>query len=132
MNESFALLSEVLELSTLSSQKALIIVLNKLDLFKEKMASIETAQAFKSFFTEYKGMTKRTSINLVLIDASYAGELEWEAASNFLRKRFIDMVKPRTVFVHITSALDTDAVNLIWKDVRGITVKQLLAQSMSI
>lgn len=112
MNETFALLSEVMELAP-GSAKALIIILNKLDLFKEKMSTPQSAQAFKAYFTEYKGA------------------LEWEPAAAFVRKRFIDMVTPRTAFVHLTTALDTDNVSLIWKDIRGVTVKQLLSQSMA-
>ena len=61
MNETFALLSEVMELSP-GSSKALIIILNKLDLFKEKMATVESAKAFKAYFTEYKGMQRKLMV----------------------------------------------------------------------
>lgn len=53
MRETLSLYRELLELPSCEN-KTIIVLLNKLDLFKEKMNS-SRKENFQRFFTEYKG-----------------------------------------------------------------------------
>lgn len=57
MRETLSLFRELLELPSCES-KTIIVLLNKLDLFKEKLAS-SRKENFQKFFTDYKGTTTR-------------------------------------------------------------------------
>lgn len=53
MRETLSIFREMLELPSCES-KTIIVLLNKLDLFKEKIAS-SRKENFQKFFTDYKG-----------------------------------------------------------------------------
>jgi len=81
---------------------AIILFLNKSDLFKEKLFE---GKSISQVFPEYNG------------GSDYLNSI------NFLREKFTDVVDPVTkkrkdVFCHLTTATDTENVRFVFEDVR--------------
>ena len=125
MRETLSIFREMLELPSCES-KTIIVLLNKLDLFKEKIAS-SRKENFQKFFTDYKGACCH-SCGLRL--TTHTGALSWEPCSNHIRSQFVSMAQRRTIFVHCISAINTDNVKLIWQDIRNSLIKQIIESSI--
>lgn len=87
--------------------KAVIVLLNKLDLFKAKLAGA-TKKNFANFFKKYDG------------------PLEWERCLAFLRQHFAGLAAERKVKVsiHAITAVETDSVKLVWTEIRNAIVSR--------
>lgn len=106
--ETKMLFTELLENSI--QEKFIIVLLNKLDLFKTKMAG-PAKQRFSEFFTDYKG------------------QLQWEPCVEHIQDQFRHIAekhKCRSVSVHAIVAIETDNVKLVWTQIRSMTMEQTI------
>jgi GTPase SAR1 family protein len=79
---------------------SIILFLNKIDLFKEKI---------------------RNGIRLEKYFPDYSGSTEESAALNFMREKFLQRAHPgKKVFVHFTCATDSELIRNVLMDVRDI------------
>lgn len=101
------------ELSTYTlKQIPIILLLNKLDLFKQK---ITAGKSIKIFFKDYNGAE------------------QWEPAANYIKQAFISKAPDTAeIYPHFCTAVDTDNVNLIWKDTREIILSRLLSSPVGL
>jgi len=110
--ESFALFAEVAQES--ASSKVVILLLNKMDLFTQKIEGQRKKQ-FTACFPDFKG------------------ELTVKACSEYLRHRFMAMAgKKRKLFFHFVTAIEMDNVKLIWKDIRTMLVQQFISATVTL
>jgi len=94
MEESLEVFETMIN-SDFFKDKAFVLFLNKMDLFKEKIATLNLSKVFP----EYKG-----------------GH-EYDAAVNFIRQTYQTKIKSRPVedvFVHVTCAIDTSNVKYVF------------------
>ncbi len=133
MRETLSLFKELLELPS-CEQKSIIVLLNKLDLFKEKMGS-SRKENFQKFFTEYKGMSIACLLSLVrrrLTRLCSLGPMDWEPCANYIKQQFLGMAQKRSIYVHLVVAIQTDNVKLIWQDIRNVLIKQIIESTMPV
>lgn len=112
MQESLKLFHEIC-ISKWFTKAAMILFLNKVDLFKAKLAA---GASLKIAFDDYKG------------DNSF------ENASDFIREKFVDVSdpvtnKPKDIYPHFTCATDTDNVKHVFEAVKDFLLHQALAAS---
>jgi len=102
MEEALELFSEVAN-SAYFNRSAIILFLNKVDIFEQKLKEIP----LNTFFEEYQGGR----------DKDYACE--------YVRARFVELVSDSTkLFPHITCALDTNHIEHVIYDVRAEIIHQ--------
>ncbi|KAJ3426254.1 guanine nucleotide-binding protein g(o) subunit alpha [Anaeramoeba flamelloides] len=79
-------------------KKRLVILLNKIDLFKEKLKKVKIKEAFPD----------------------YEGENDFEHTSEYFKNKFLDIVnhKKRSVSTHLTCGTDTIMIEKIFDDIR--------------
>jgi len=96
---SFEVWSELAR-SELLSKTTIILFLNKLDLFKQKLANEKDSEQFIKLFPEYRtdGDTRGT---------------------DFIKKKFLEAVPDRTISTHAICALDTSLIEMIFKEVKN-------------
>lgn len=89
----------------------LVLLLNKLDRFMEKMRSPNKAN-FQRYFTAYKG------------------RVEWAPCAQYIKDAFLAVSAPKQlrITVHLVSALEQDSVRLLWQDVRDTLRDRLLKE----
>jgi len=90
-----------------TAKKPIILLLNKIDLLKEKIAR----KNLNSFFPEYTGPA----------DAAVAAE--------YIRDRYIDRAHNHDVYPHFICAVDTVTVTSIWSSVRDILYKKTIVSA---
>jgi len=85
---------------------AMLLFLNKEDLFKEKI----------------------TKIPLTVYDPTYSGGSDLKAAEQFITNQFLQQNQNpnRTVYVHLTTATNKDNVNMVFRTVKDIVLKDNL------
>jgi len=82
-----------------------ILFLNKMDLFKEKISRIE----LKNYFP------------------NYSGGVDFEAASTFVRARFLEQNhSPHVIYPHFTCAISTENVEFVFHCVRETLLKKII------
>jgi guanine nucleotide-binding protein G(i) subunit alpha len=106
MKESLVLFDEITN-SQFFADTPTILFLNKVDLFKLKIQHTD----LKVCFDDYNGPSK-----------------DWEAASNFIKDKFISLNREdqKEIFPHITCATDTDNIKNVFDNVKEIILKQNL------
>lgn len=84
----------------------IILFLNKKDLFEEKIKHVDLKVCFRD----------------------YTGRADFTEASEFVKKKFLDIAKEAgtRVFPSITCATDTDNVLLVWDAVKDIIMREIL------
>lgn len=109
--ETTHLFTELLESGM--QDKALIVLLNKLDLFKTKMAG-PAKRNFGAFFKDYKGA------------------LEWEPCVEHIRQHFLRLAQQQNckVSLHAITAVETDNVKLVWTEIRNSIVQRALSSAL--
>jgi len=112
MHESLKLFHEIC-ISKWFTKAAMILFLNKSDLFKTKL---ENGASLKTAFPDYKG------------DNSF------KDASEFIREKFVDVCdpltnKPKDIYPHFTCATDTDNVKHVFEAVKDFLLHQALNTS---
>jgi len=88
--------------------KAFVLMLNKLDLFQQKVAK----RNIDCFFTEYKGEG-------------------WEQAAEYIRKQYLQRANKRECYTHFISATDTGGVELVWKSARDILASKAVDDAVT-
>jgi len=92
---------------------AIILFLNKADLFKEKLAQ---GKSLSEVFPEFTGGTK------------------YSVSVNFLKEKFVDINDPATgrkknIYCHITTATDTDNIKHVFDDVRDYLTNDIFTKA---
>lgn len=106
MEEALALFRLILRMPWFK-RSSIILFLNKIDLFREKLAE----KPVRGYFPDYRGA-----------DDDYA------AASEYFAQRFrkLNRTPDREIYVHYTNAVDTDLIKITMASVRDtITVNNL-------
>lgn len=90
-------------------KSSIILFLNKIDLFKEKLA----AKPIREYFPDYTGA-----------DADY------NAASNYFANKFrgLNRTEGREIYVHYTNATDTNLLDKTMKSVQDTIIQNNLNQ----
>jgi len=89
---------------------AIILFLNKSDLFKEKLAQ---GKSISEVFPEFKGGS------------------DYQKSINFLTETFVDVIDPVTndqknIYTHVTTATDTENIRYVFEDVREHILNSVL------
>lgn len=89
------------------NHKAIILFMNKFDLFQRKLS----LSPFSHYHTDFPGSDK-----------------DFYAAAEYLNRRFLDMdsAQDREIFTHYTTATDTNLLRETMRSVEGIIVLQNL------
>lgn len=104
--ESLLLFDEICN-SPWFADTAFILFLNKIDLFKEKI--------------------KRVNLNVTF--PNYTGGPNYEAASQFMKARFLEMnTSPHVIYTHFTCAIDTENIEFVFKVVRETILKKIIEE----
>jgi len=95
------------------SSTAIILFLNKSDIFKEKLVQ---GKSISDVFPEFKGGS------------------DYKNSVVFLREKFMDIVDPVTkrkkdVFCHVTTATDTENVRYVFDDVREYIIHEIFKKA---
>jgi len=95
------------------SSTAIILFLNKSDIFKEKLVQ---GKSISDVFPEFKGGS------------------DYKNSVVFLREKFMDIVDPVTkrkkdVFCHVTTATDTENVRYVFDDVREYIIHEIFKRA---
>ncbi|ELR25473.1 guanine nucleotide-binding protein alpha-5 subunit, putative [Acanthamoeba castellanii str. Neff] len=102
--ESLLLFDEICN-SPWFAETAFILFLNKVDLFKEKIKKVDLKGTFPS----------------------YNGGANFEAASQFIRSRFLEVnTSPHVIYTHFTCAIDTQNIEFVFKAVRETILKTII------
>jgi len=103
MQETLSLFEQVCK-SPVSQAIPIILLLNKTDLFKEKLQK----KPISVYFKEYRGPQT------------------FEESAGYIKSRFMMMrVNEVEIFPHYTCAVDTDNIKLVWRDVRELVCKRI-------
>lgn len=97
-----------------SDGKGITVLLNKLDLFREKLKSPEKAKAFATFFAFGKGTPTA------------------ESGVEHLRELFLKMARStgRRTTVHAITAVETDNIKIAWRDIRNQVIAEVVQAVM--
>jgi len=112
MHEALKLFHEICQ-SKWFSNTAMILFLNKEDLFREKL---KAGKSIKVAFDDYPGPT------------------EFEPSVKFIEDKFIDIVdpatgKPKEIYTHVTCATDTKGVKVVFDAARDFILTKALGAS---
>jgi len=109
MHESLVLFKEVCE-STWFVDTAIILFLNKDDIFREKITRVPLTKCFPE----------------------YTGPNEYQPASEYIRNKFAELVEPsskRLIYPHFTCATNTQNITVVFKAVRDIVLRTHLIRN---
>jgi len=108
MKESLVLFDEVCN-SQFFKNTNFIIFFNKTDLFKEKITRVELNKTFPS----------------------YTGGPNFDAASSFIRQRFLELNQTtKVIYTHFTCAISTENVEVVFKCVKDTLLKRVLTDTV--
>jgi len=106
MKESLLLFDEICN-SPWFKDTNFILFLNKTDLFREKIQKIDLSVCF----------------------SQYKGGLNFEAASAFIKQKFLEQNNsPHTIYTHFTCAISTENVEFVFKCVRETLLREILGE----
>jgi len=109
MQESLVLFREVCD-STWFADTAIILFLNKEDLFREKITRVPLTKCFPE----------------------YPGPNDYQPASEYIRSKFVALVEPtskRLIYPHFTTATNTQNITVVFKAVRDIVLRTHLIRN---
>lgn len=120
--ESLLLFDEICN-SPWFAETAFILFLNKVDLFKEKIKKVDLKGTFPSYngtHAMHRATTRTTCAHgpyfwklIVGVSPACAGGANFEAASQFIRSRFLEVnTSPHVIYTHFTCAIDTQNIGL--------------------
>jgi len=95
------------------SATAIILFLNKSDLFREKLSE---GKSISEVFPEFKGGS------------------DYKKSINFLKQKFMDIEdplsrEPKDIFCHVTTATDTENVRYVFEDVREYLINDVFTKA---
>eukprot|EP00808_Paulinella_micropora_P009024 g78542.t1 len=100
LHESLDLFQEICN-SQWFRKSAIIVFLNKSDLFREKIARVDMRCCFDD----------------------YEGGLDYDAATDFLKEEFKNRNESQQIYIHITCATSTDNVTFTFNAVKSVVIK---------
>jgi len=105
MRESILLFDQIVN-SPWFKSTTFILFLNKIDLFKQKIEKVDLRITFPN----------------------YEGGTDFEAASNFIKQRFLEQnqFNSHVIFTHFTCAISTENIEFVFKCVRETVLKRIL------
>lgn len=104
MRESLLLFEEICN-SSWFRNTAFILFLNKMDIFKKKIETVDLRTCFPN----------------------YTGGCNFEAASAFIKARFLEQNQsPHVIYSHFTCAISTENIEFVFRCVRETVLKQIL------
>jgi len=105
MHESLMLFDQIVN-SYWFRNTTFILFLNKIDLFKQKIEKVDLKVCFPN----------------------YIGGNDFEAASNFIKQRFLEQNQHNShvIFTHFTCAISTENIEFVFKCVRETVLKRIL------
>jgi len=105
MHESLKVFNEICNSKWLT-KTAMILFLNKRDLFEEKIKNVDLSVCFED----------------------YTGGKDYEAAIAYITDQFLKQNEStsKEVFVHVTTATDTDNINVVFSAVKDIILRKML------
>jgi len=104
MEESIMLFDEIVNCKWFRST-TFILFLNKIDLFKEKLETVELKTCFPN----------------------YAGGKSFDAASAFIKARFLEKNQyQHDIYPHFTCALSTENIDFVFRAAREILLKKIM------
>ena len=108
MKESLLLFDEICN-SRWFADTSIVLFLNKVDLFKQKIAAIDLSVCFPE----------------------YRGGKNYDAASSFVTDRFVELNrnKNKTIYPHLTCATDTKNIRVVFNAVKDIILQRNLQSS---
>ena len=110
MVEALQLFKEIVNLTLFPPECAMILFLNKVDLFEEKIKKVDPATC-RSYFQDYKG------------------GCDAEKAKEYFKKKFTDLSATRKVYPFFTCAVDTGLMKKMMGATRDIVVNRELGPS---
>jgi len=107
MLESLELFEEICN-SKWFTKTAIIIFMNKADLFKEKIVKVD--------------------MNVLFDD--YTGGLDYKQGIDYIEKKFesLNRQKSKRLFIHVTTATDTENIKVVFEAAKEIILSQTLAK----
>lgn len=113
LEESLALFTGIINLPWFKGA-AIILFLNKKDLFVDKIKKVKIAEYFPDYKYKY----------------NYEDGNE-KQATKFIMERYLDknLDKSRTIYVHATDATNTENIHFVWKCTRHIILEKNLQTS---
>lgn len=93
-----------------TANKGITILLNKLDLFREKLKDARKQEGFKNYFTDFKGT------------------LTADSGVAHIKDYFLKLARntKRRAYAHAIIAVETDNVKIAWRDVRSQAVHEVV------
>lgn len=125
MTESLKLFSDVCNHQWFA-EAAIILFLNKSDIFREKIVKVPLTVAFP----EYKGAHRRClSACVRRANPLVAGQNAFEPASEYIRTKFIDRInnKKKAVYPFITCATNTENFKNVFNAVKDVIISRQLS-----
>lgn len=110
MQEALILFESIISLSWFR-RSSIILFLNKIDLFREKLAD----QPIRDYFPDYE-----------------ASDDDFDAATEYFAAKFrrLNRTERREVYVHFTNATDTNLLKITMKSVQDTIIQQNLNSLM--
>jgi guanine nucleotide-binding protein subunit alpha len=102
----------------------IVLLLNKEDIFREKIIKIN----LNIIFPNYTGTQIDLSITHDIKEDSFLieGGLDITNASNFIKARFLELNhSPHTVYLHFVCALETNTIKSVFKTIVDLVTKQV-------
>ena len=105
MHESLKLFADIIN-NMWFENTAIILFLNKKDLFQDKIKRVDLTCCFPL----------------------YNGGLDYDSGANYIKKKFMEKNKSnkRIIFPHFTNATDTSNIKTVFDDVQGIIMRRIL------
>ena len=123
MHESIMLFEEICNCQWFN-ETAIILFLNKKDLFEEKIQRVD----LNVCFPEYQGVCRMC----VWWEVWWSeGGKNYKAGAQFLKEKFIGLNrnKNKQIYAHITCATDTENIRFVFSAVRDIVLRISLRRS---
>jgi guanine nucleotide-binding protein G(i) subunit alpha len=94
---------------------SIILFLNKIDRFKEKLP----VSPMQNYFPDYEGMLAR--LDLRIHTYKYSGGPDYAAACDYILNRFVSLNQAETkqIYTHFTCATDTTQIRFVMGAVNG-------------
>jgi len=109
MQESLLLFDEIVN-SPWFRKTPIILFLNKIDLFEEKIERVPLSVCFPN----------------------YQGENKYKPATDYIRERFLELPQDsgKTIYTHLTCAIDTRNIEVVFQVVKETLLREVLADIM--
>lgn len=102
---------------------SIILFLNKIDRFKEKLP----VSPMKNYFPDYEGWCRFMSVAIQLTESTLGGS-DYAAACDYILNRFVSLNQHETkqIYTHFTCATDTMQIRFVMAAVNDIIIQENL------